>query len=340
MACKALSGVTGVEQIWSLPTGGTPYSVLSSLLTAPLVSREFPTQNLERVLLRDRWGKRLLDYKLAGYQVVKLPGQGIPYGGLVCELEPGLELVRCRKEEGGLACYFSDGTELAVTGLIFADGYRSCGRTLMEKVAPVARDRRAVACWTFLHSNILSTSSWEFRTALGKSVELLPLPEDRLRVKLRFRAPVGARQTAAQLSDLFSEFGPDISALLEGVEDDEISAYSEESPSKIAFTPLPGTLALGPAAIGEPLLENFDWALRLSLRQLERVLESLVVGHWEPTAWEPASQQALEPLLRSERFFRDFLHYDNVLLRPLRDFALKLMPARTLEDRVQRRLSL
>jgi hypothetical protein len=158
-------------------------------------------------------------------------------------------------------------------------------------------------------------------------------------VKLRFRTTCGARQSAAQLKELFTEFGPDMEALLEGVEAESISYWEEEDPVKVAFSPLPGTLALGQAALGVPLLETFDWTCRLAKRQMERVVESVLAEHWDPTAWEPACQEALRLLLASERYLRGALHYDNALLRPLRDLALRLVPAGVIVERVKGRLA-
>jgi hypothetical protein len=71
---------------------------------------------------------------------------------------------------------------------------------------------------------------------------------------------------------------------------------------------------------------------------MERVVESLLAERWEPEAFEPVFQETLRPLLRYERFLRGSLHYDNVFLRPLRDLALRLIPAGILVERVKGRL--
>jgi hypothetical protein len=101
---------------------------------------------------------------------------------------------------------------------------------------------------------------------------------------------------------------------------------------------LPGTLALGEAALGVPLLGTFDWGLRVARRQIERVVESVMAENWEPESWEPQCQDTLRPLLRSERFLRVSLHYDNPLLRPLRDLAIRLIPSGVLMERLKGRL--
>lgn len=155
---------------------------------------------------------------------------------------------------------------------------------------------------------------------------------------MRFRAPNATSLAPSELSELFSEFGPDVEALLEGVGAGDIACWDEENPAKVAFSPLPGTFAVGQAALGSPVLESFDWALRLARSQMERVIESLLVENWEPEAWEPLCQEALRPLLASERYLRAALHYDNVFLRPLRDFALRWLPAGILVERVKGQL--
>jgi hypothetical protein len=338
MACAVLGDITGVERVWNLPAGGPSYAVVASSFVSLSDWRDLPTRPLERAVLRDNWGKLYMGHKLDGYRTVKLSAQGVPRSSVTEVLDPNLQLVRCRRGEGGLSCQMSDGSELVCTGVIFADGPRSRGRDLMERVARQKLDPRGVACWSFVRSDLLDLKSWEFRTALGKSVEQLPLPEGKVRVKLRFRTAFGARQSVAELKDLFSEFGADMEALFEGVEVADIGYWEEEEPAKVAFSPLPGTLALGEAALGVPLLGTFDWAGQLVKRQLERVVESVLAEHWDPTAWEPLCQEALKPLLDSERYLRGGLHYDNALIRPLRDLALRWLPAGVLVERVKGRL--
>lgn len=341
MACEVLGGITGVERVWNLPSSGTSYAVVSSALTPVPAWSGVKSHPIERVTLRDRWGKLLLGHRLDEYASLSFPPVGAARAPQLQSLDPAVSLVRCRPEEGGVACQLSDGTELACTGVVFADGPRSVARTFLER-ALVARkeDRKAVVCWSFVRRDLLDLNAWEFRTALGKSVEQMPLPEGKVRVKLRFKTNVGARQTASQLRELFSEFGPDIEALLDGVADSEISHWIDEDPAQVSFCPLPGTLALGQAALGVPLLESFDWALKLGRRQMERVVESVVVDRWDPTAWEPAFVEAWLSLQASERYLRSSLHYDNALFRPLRDVALRLLPAGILTDRVKSRLAI
>lgn len=338
MACEVLAGITGVERVWSLPGPEPGYAIASNLASAPPSGlRQIPSLPIKRVVLRDRWGKRLMGHALDNYRALELPRHGASRTSVVEPLDAGLQLVRVRRDEG-VVCQMSDGSEHVCTGVIFADGARSRGRELMERPPRGRADAAGVACWSFLRSDPLDMQVWEFRTAMGKSVELLPLPAGKLRVKLRFRTSHGARQLPAELCDLFSEFGPDLAALLEGVDVSAISYCEEEDPLKVAFSPLPGTMALGQAALGVPLLESFDWALRLSRMQMERVVESLLADNWDPIAWEPAFQESLKPILDSERYLRKGLHYDNALLRPIRDVALRLIPAGILVDRVKGRL--
>lgn len=333
-----LAGITGVERVWSLPGPEPGHAIASTIVAAhPTGLRQVSARHIKRVVLRDRWGKHLMGHPLDGYRTLELPRHGAFRTSIVEPLEVGLQLVRVRRDEG-VVCQMSDGSELACTGIVFADGPRSRARELMERTAPARADGAGVACWSFVRTDPLDLDVWEFRTTIGKSVELLPLPGGKLRVKLRFRTSHGARQLPSELGDLFSEFGPDLSALLEGVEADSISYWTEESPAKIAFSPVPGTMALGQAALGAPLLESFDWALRLARLQMERVVESLLVENWDPTAWEPAFQDTLAPILESERYLRSALHYDNALLRPLRDVVLRLIPAGIVVERVKGRL--
>lgn len=328
-----------MERVWSLPGPAAGYAVVSTGWgNLPSALRAAPARSVERVVLRDRWGKHLMGHRLDGYRSLKLPQDSLARTAITEPLQAGVELVRCRQSEG-VVCQLSDGSELACTGVLFADGPFSRARDLMERVAPGRPDKASVACWSFVRQDLLDLQAWEFRTALGKSVELLPLPEGRLRVKLRFRTPAGARQMPAELRDLFSEFGPEVESLLEGVEAESISYWDEGEPARVAFSPLPGTLALGQAALGASLLETFDWNSRLVRAQLQRLVESLLAGHWDPTAWEPACQESVRPLLDSERYLRAKLHYDNALLRPLRDLVLRLVPSGVLVDKVKGRLA-
>ena len=340
MACRVLSGIVGVEKVWSLPGGGGGHAILSSGLANPSEWRALPSRALNRVVLRDRWGKHVVGHPLPGFEVLKLPPAPAASDLKVEHLDASLGLVRCRRGEGGVTCQLSDGSELIGTGVIFADGARSRGRELMERLSRQRVDPDGVACWSYVRPDLLDLQAWELRTALGKSVEQLPLPEGKVRVKLRFRTPYGAKQDAGELLSLFSDFGPDMESLLEGVDGQSITYWEEEEPAGVVFCPLPGTIALGEAALGVPLLSSFDWSMRLCKRQMERVVESLLADSWDPEAFEPAFQDTLRPLLASERFFRRALHYDNALLRPLRDLALKLVPSGILVERLKNRLGI
>lgn len=333
-----LSEVSTVEKVWGLPTPAPVYSILSPVILKPALFREIKTCSVPRALLRDRWGRQILSLPLEQYSTVRTAEVHPSRSDKVEELDPLLFLVRTKVEDSGVACSFSDGSELICDGVLYCDGPASIGRKMLVPSKAQAGDPHTVTCWSFVRRDLLSPNCWEFRTALGKSVEQLPLPEGQVRVKLRFRSKFGARQTAAQLRDLFSEFGPDMEALLEGVEAEEIVHSQECSPSQIAFCPSPGAIALGEAAIGSPILGTFNWAARVARRQLERVVESILVENWEPSAFEPHCLEVLDPVLKSERYFRRTLQYDNVILRPLRDLLLRITPESLVRDRVKSRL--
>lgn len=335
-----LSEVSTIEKVWGLPSPAPIYSILSPVILKPALFREVKTCSIPRALVRDRWGRQILSLPLEQYSTVRTAEVHPSRSDKVKELDPQLSLLRTKLEESGVACSFSDGSELVCDGVIYCDGPASVGRKMLVPSRSEVSDPDTVTCWSFVRRDLLSPNGWEFRTALGKSVEQLPLPEGQVRVKLRFRSKFGARQTAAQLRDLFSEFGPDMEALLEGVEADEIVLSEERSPSQITFCPSPGAVALGEAAIGTPILGTFNWAARAARRQLERVVESILAENWEPSAYEPHAREVLEPILKSERYFRRALQYDNVLLRPLRDLLLRLTPESFVRERVRSRLVL
>lgn len=338
-ACHALLGVGGVEKVWQLPGRSSDLAVLSPRSGELPVASPLPERPVPRVTLRDVWGKLLLGQALEGYRTV-CPG---PQGWFPLPadrwqlLASGVSLVRCRREESGVEVQLSDGSELVCQGVLFVDGPQSRGRQLMASLKAPRVDRHAVACWTWVRDDILGAQGWEFVTALGKSVEQLPLPNGQVRVKLRFRSSYQARQTGSELRRLFSEFGPLVEGLLDGL-DEAVFDCQVEQESPVTFSPLPGTLALGQAALGRPLLETFDWEQRLLAVQLQRVVESLLVDHWDPAAFEPVCQEALAPLLAAESAFRRGLHYDNALLRPWRDLVLRWMPAGWIMPRVKARL--
>lgn len=327
-----------MEKVWGLPSPAPSYSVLSQVIFKPALFREVEKCPVPCALLRDRWGRQILSLPLEQYFTIRTADVHPTRNGKVEELGPQLSLVRTRTGDKGVECSFSDGSELVCDGVLYCDGPSSQGRKMLARSGSEATDSSPVTCWSFTRRDLLGPNAWEFRTAIGKSVEQLPLPNGKVRVKLRFRSSFGAHQTASELQELFSEFGPDMDALLEGVESDEITHWEERAPTQIAFSPTPGTLALGESAIGVPTLGTFNWAARVARRQLERVVESILVESWEPSAFEPHSREVLEPVLKAERYFRGALHYDNVFLRPLRDLVLRFTPESMLRDRVKSRL--
>ncbi len=314
------------------------FAILSSLIIKPGLFREVEACSLERAILRDRWGRQVLSIPLDQYYTLRTTDIQTNGHGKTEELDPSLSLVRTKATEEGVVCSFSDGSDLLADGVLYCDGASSQGRKMLARSNSTPADSRSVTSWSFERRDLLGPNAWEFRTALGKSVEQLPLPDGRVRVKLRFRSGYGARQSSEELRALFSEFGPDIDALLEGVALEEITVAEERSPTQIAFSPTPGTLALGEAALGLPLLGSFDWSPRMVRRQMERVVESVLTEHWDPTAFEPHSREVLQPILKAERYFRTALHYDNVLLRPFRDLLLRFTPESLLRERIKTRL--
>ncbi len=312
--------------------------MISPVIIKPVVFRDVEICSVGKATLRNRWGRQIVSLPLDEVSTLKVRDVEAARQGPAQFLDPQLELQRTQKGAEGVLCTFSDGSDLLCDGVVFCDGPNSVGRKFLSRRTPDVAATSAVACWGFVRRDLLMTSSWEFRTALGKSVEQLPLPDGLVRVRFRFRTPYGARQTASELRELFSEFGPDIEALLEGVEPEQIQFHEERDAEAISFTPTPGTLAIGEAALGLPLLGSFDWSVRAARRQLERVVESLLVENWEPEAFEPVFREVLAPILKAERYLRATLHYDNVFLRPLRDIALRLTPESVLRDRVRGRL--
>ena len=344
MALEFLQGFEGVDKVWHLPGRGGRFAVLPG---APLIRdwAALPNETVDRALLRDRWGKTLLEFKLPHYHVLEFPDGRLSNSSKVETLSVGNELLRTRRTlgDGGeeqVSCEFSDGSELVIRGVILADGVRSKGRELMKPVARKGLDPRANACWTFVRQDLLNVKAWEFRTAPGKSVEQLPLPGGRVRVKLRFRTSVGSRLGCAELRDLFSEFGSDMTALFENVPDENISYLPEENPVQSQFTPMPGCVALGQAGLGTPLLECFDWNYRMVTGQFERMAESLLHDLWEPEAWEPEFRETQKWILKGERFLRSGLHYENPLLRPFRDTLVRWLPTSLIASKILDRLAL
>ncbi len=311
---------------------------MSPIIIKPAVFRDVEICSITKATLRTRWGKQIVSLPLEGYSSLRIADLEAVRSGPAEMLDPQLDLLRTQKGAEGVTCSFSDGSDLLCDGVFYCDGPNSVGRKFLSKRVADTADRRAVACWSFIRRDLLNANAWEFRTALGKSVEQLPLPSGLVRVKLRFQTPYGARQTASDLRELFSEFGPDMEALLEGLEPEQIQFFEERDVEGLAFSPTPGTLALGEAALGLPLLGSFDWGVRATRRQLERIVESLLVENWEPEAFEPTFREVLSPILKAERYLRGTLHYDNVFLRPLRDIALRLTPESVLRDRVRSRL--
>lgn len=341
LTLTALSKLPGIDELWSYPChrkGQPEYAITSARISKLAGLEPLPKIDINKVRLRDRWGKELISYSLSDFQVSSLaPSKFLELAPTPHQIDPSLELVRCTQSPKDTICLFSNGSELAVSGLIFADGASSySGRLAKEQTKP-SHYPNGIACWSFTRTDLLDLSSWEIRTALGKTVEQLPIAPGRVCVKLRFKTSVAPRQSVAELSDLFSEFGSDMEAIFEGIKDADIERLIEYS-SKPVFSPLPGTLSLGSAAFESPSLESFDWPLRLCSGQIARITEGLSSGSWEPKAWATDFSALAKPLLVNQERLRAFLHYDNALLRPLRDALAKLFLSSVLKNMVKQEL--
>lgn len=337
LAIHALLKCEAVEHIFHLPTdSGGGYSVFSKRAPCPEgLCKE--SRTLERCTVRDRWGKKVFSLKLDGFAVHRVNLEA-PVDPKLEGLAQGVELSRTRACEGTLEIGLSDGTDLLCDGVMFADGPKSRGLVL-AKQRDLQVDRSAVGCWSFERDDLLSLNDWEYRWAVGKTVEQLPLPGGRVRVGLRFRSKHGSKLTPEELKDLFAEFGADMEALFEDVTADQIE-YREERAAPSEFQPLAGCLALGEAAVGVRNLDGFDWRQRLVEGQLKAVLKQCEQGTWKAKELATQSQQIAEPLLGSEAFFRGGMHYDNVLLRPIRDLILSFLPDAFTTGKLKARLSL
>ena len=286
----------------------------------------------KKAFLLDVWGKKVLSFSLPPLQQFE-PAKG--FSG-VEQLAEGLDINRTQKGEHGLTVTLTDGTDLLCQGVLYCDGPESACRKFWDKPVPAEPDPYTVQCWEFGAQNLLNIQRWEFRWATAKSVELVPLSSNRLRVRLRFKSRHGGTLSTSELQELFSEFGSDMTALFENVE--QIKRHEETPTSRAVHVPAPGCLALGRAAWSTSGFLTFDWLARFVGKQLDVLTEQLRTGPLNEASFEAQSKELLAELAQAELFFRRHLHSDNTLLIPLRNLLFSLLPNSLLASQVKKRL--
>ena len=342
---EKLSKEVSVGRLFHLPVGLFDSVMLRPDLTSvpDWSGAETEGRTLNKAILRDQWGQSILGLDLPNYLVWEQLSEPMPFQHEKVErLVSGLSIARIQDSEGRRSVGFSDGTEIVCDALLFADGTRSLARSLSpaSKSKAKPKDKTMVNCWSFQRDDLLDCQGLEYRWALGKSIELLPLAKGRVRITFRFRSPFGGALDRDELAKLFADFGSDVAAMLEGVEADEIRHRVESKPFRPSFTPGSHSLALGLAGLGSNVLQAFDWKHRLVEHQLSLLIEQLSA---ERLSLESLDQQSLEywrDLREAERFWTGALHSDWPLLRKLRDLALKLLPKSYLRKKVSQRLLL
>ncbi|MFA5507777.1 MAG: hypothetical protein WC423_20270 [Vulcanimicrobiota bacterium] len=284
--------------------------------------------------LLDVWGKEVLSFPLATLKEFE------PCSTLekVETLADGLEVKRTQSGEQGVTATLSDGSDILCQAVLFCDGPESECRKFWNKPVPASSDPHTVQCWSFSTQNLLEARRWEFRWATAKSVELIPLSGERLAVRLRFKSRHGGALSTTELQELFSEFGSDMPALFENLSAEQIKRSEELTTTRAVPLPAPGCLALGRAAWSSSPFLTFDWLARLVEKQLNIVSEQLAAGPIHPASFEAQSHELLRELELSELFFRRRLHSDNILLRPLRNLLLTLLPKSWVAAQIQKRL--
>jgi hypothetical protein len=285
--------------------------------------------------LLDIWGKKVLSTPLPPLQQFEPPKQSPANVEVLAE---GLEINRTQRGENGLTATLTDGTDLLCQGVLYCDGPESGCRKFWDKPVPAQPDPYTVQCWEFSTQNLLRIERWEFRWAVAKSVELVPLSQDRLRVRLRFKSRHGSALSTSELQDLFSEFGSDMTALFEGLKSEQIQHREETGMTRAVHLPAPGCLALGRAAWSSNGFLTFDWLARLVSKQLDVLEEQLRAGPLNEASFEAQSKVMLEELAQGELYFRRHLHSDNTLLIPLRNLLLTILPNSFLANRLKQKL--
>jgi hypothetical protein len=281
--------------------------------------------------LVDVWGKKVLSFS-------PKPLKQFEPGPLKVDSMPtGLSVNRTQRGEHGVVATLSDGTDVLCQAVLFCDGLQSGCRKFWDKPVSASADPHLVQRWSFLTENLLNLERWDFRWATAKSLELVPLSENRLRVRLRFKSRHGSKLSASELRDLFSEFGSDITALFENVTDDKID-QCEETSTFAVHRPAQGCLALGRAAWSHAPFLTFDWLATLVGKELNILKEQLRTGLVQEESFEAQAREVYHDFHQTELFFRRQLHSDNTLLNPLRNLILSILPNGLLAAQVKKRL--
>ncbi len=288
--------------------------------------------------LVDIWGKSVLTLKLPAISVYRSSRFSPPDS--VKSLAQGLRVSRTAKSDRGILVTLSDGSELLCQGVVFADGLESQAKRLWDKPARLKRDPGTVKVWSFVTADLIDTKVWEFRWAPAKSVELVPLPDSELLVKLRFKSPHGGDLTVSELEALFSEFGSDMTALFENLGQESVASHEEKTLAESVFSPAAGCLALGRAAWATNPMLTLGWLGRLVDRQLNILADQLRVQSLNPESFEAQCRECLEEFSECEQFVRKQLHNDSALLRPIRNLILSLVPNSILVGKLKGRLYL
>lgn len=249
-------------------------------------------------------------------------------------------MTRVRSGEASHLVTLSDSTELACQGVLFGDGEDSQIKSFWDKPAVPSHAGQEVRCWSFSAQNIIGVKSWEYRWAPGKSVELLPLPQERLSVRLRFKSRYGGELSVIELRELYSEFGSDMTALLESPDLDNISCRLEKPVDAPSFFPAPGCFALGRAAWSPGTFLASSWLERFVEQQLATVLDQGQNPKLLGESFEAQSREFLEELSQKSKFATQQLHLDNALIRSLRGALLTLLPSSFVARKLKARLKL
>lgn len=328
LALSRLASCNLTSQIHHIPT--EPESDLAVCDAKLGLSGEEMPRDVE---LLDIWGKRVLHFKLAENILARVADhEGVNVLG------KGLIVTRTATSDQGVLATMSDGSELLCGGVIFGDGWNSQARAFWKKPIKHANSKTGLQCWELRTANLLSVKTHQFRWAPAKSLELLPLPNDELIVKLRFRSPFGGDMSLIELGDLFSEFGSDIPALLENPS--PVCHMSEMPLKNLAFSPARGCYSLGRAAFCERPMLSFDWLSRFVSRQMDILIEQTSAGSLSESSFEAQSKERLEQFTESEKFLRKHLHSERAVLRPIRDLLLKLLPNTFVSAKLKQSLNL
>ena len=286
----------------------------------------------KKVWLTDIWGKRILSFKAPPLNHFEPPDLEI------ASMPRGLMVSRTQRNETGVVATLSDGSDVLCQVVLFCDGPDSSCRTFWDKPVASTKDPNTIQRWSFVTQDLLGLKRWDFRWATAKSVELVPLPQGRLRVRLRFKSRHGVKLSVPELTDLFSEFGSDMTALFENVTDEEIGQCEETSSGGVVHRPAQGCLALGRAAWSHSPFLTFDWLSAYVEKELNVLVEQLRTGTVQEESFEAQVKESLKDFHQTELFFRRQLHSDNTLLNPLRNLLLTLLPNALLAQQVKKRL--